>query len=103
MAEVKYEGWTNYETWAVKLWMDNEEPSYNYWKERTEEIAKDAKGDQYTTSERMAVHNLATALKDEHEEAVPDLEGFAGDLLMTALGSVNWYEIAKSLLEDYEP
>jgi len=32
----KYNGWTNYETWAVKLWMDNEEPSYRYWRERAE-------------------------------------------------------------------
>ena len=25
---MSYNGWTNYETWAVKLWMDNEEGSY---------------------------------------------------------------------------
>ena len=23
-----YNGWTNYETWNVALWMDNDEPSY---------------------------------------------------------------------------
>jgi len=33
--ETGYNGYTNYETWAVKLWMDNEEPTYDYWRERT--------------------------------------------------------------------
>ena len=25
-----YNGWTNYETWNVALWMDHDEPSYNW-------------------------------------------------------------------------
>ncbi len=29
--EKGYNGWSNYETWNVKLWMDNDEGSYNYW------------------------------------------------------------------------
>lgn len=34
----KYNGWTNYETWNVALWLDNEEGSYNYWRETAQEI-----------------------------------------------------------------
>lgn len=30
-----YNGWSNYETWNVKLWIDNEEGSYDYWREQT--------------------------------------------------------------------
>ena len=26
----EYNGWTNYETWNVALWMDNDETSYQY-------------------------------------------------------------------------
>ena len=26
-----YNGWTNYETWAVALWIGNEPGSYEYW------------------------------------------------------------------------
>ena len=91
----KYNGWTNYETWNVKLWIDNDEGSYNYWKERTEEIADDAE-------ERDAAElALADVLKAEHEETLPELTGFAADLLNAAFGEVDWYEIAASLLDDH--
>jgi hypothetical protein len=28
MQKLKYNGWTNYETWNFKLWADNDEPTY---------------------------------------------------------------------------
>ena len=28
-----YNGWPNYETWNVMLWMDNEEGAYNLYRE----------------------------------------------------------------------
>ena len=34
MANTTYQGWTNYETWAVNLWLDNEEGVHDYWRER---------------------------------------------------------------------
>ena len=91
-----HEGWTNYETWAVKLHMDNEQDAQEYWAEQARIEAEDADNDK-----RISVRHLAATLKDEHEEALPNLDGFAGDLLTAALGSVNWYEIAESLLESY--
>ena len=100
MDDTKHEGWTNRATWAVKLHMDNEQSSQEYWAERALEEAENAEADEFgTTKERMAVRNLAAMLKDEHEEALPILQGFASDLLNAALGEVNWYEIAESLLE----
>jgi hypothetical protein len=38
MNEKTYNGWTNYETWLVKLWIDNDEGSYHYWTERAREV-----------------------------------------------------------------
>ena len=37
-----YNGWSNYETWNVALWLDNDEGSYNYWQDRTREIAEES-------------------------------------------------------------
>jgi len=88
MNEKKYNGWTNYETWLVKLWMDNDEGSYEYWNERTWE-AKDT-------------YSLSQELRLEHEENTPTTTGVYADLLNAALSEVNWYEIAEHLREDME-
>jgi hypothetical protein len=83
-----YNGWSNYETWNVKLWMDNDEGSYDYWREQT--------------ASAKSTYSLSQQLKDEHEEALPELSGFASDLLTAAFGEVNWYEIAEALIVDHK-
>ena len=88
MSDNKYNGWTNYETWNVKLWMDNDQGSYDYWREVTARFDKDD------------AHALSEILRLEHEENQPELTGTYADLLGAALSSVNWYEIAESLLSD---
>ena len=54
--------------------------------------------------ERRIVHELAEALKAEHEEQAEHLIGnqasFFADILNSALADVNWYEIAESLIEE---
>jgi hypothetical protein len=90
-SEGKYNGWTNYETWVVKLWLDNEEPSYRYW---TGE-ARRWKGQD------GAVSGLAEQLKEELAEASPVNEPtLYGDLMNAALEEVNWLEIAESYLDE---
>jgi hypothetical protein len=86
----KYNGWTNYETWNVKFWMDNDEGEYPYWQERAEE-------------NRDEVYDLSQELKEYYQDNMPKLAGTYADLLGAALDSVNWYEIAENLLSDLEP
>ena len=107
----EYNGWTNYETWAVKLWMDNEESSYRFWAERAQECADEAKGtlsanarltgkEPFTTQEKAAFA-LSRELKDHFEEGNPVTDASVwADLMNAALSEVNWHEIAKSLLDD---
>lgn len=91
-----YNGWSNYETWNVKLWMDNEEGSYRYWNDEAHRIAED-------NSKEDATRILADQLKDEHQNNAPDLGASVwADLLGAALSEVDWYEIASALLEDCE-
>ena len=59
--EQKYNGWTNYETWAIKLWMDNDEGEYEYWQETAKEILNSTKGEE-------AEQKLASEMKEHFEE-----------------------------------
>jgi len=110
-----YNGWTNYETWNVKLWIDNDEGSYNYWRDNTSKVVD---GNTETETLKVPVNNndkvdifdkdaatyqLAHMLKDFVEENNPltDNADMYTDLLGAAISEINWYEIAKSMIEDY--
>lgn len=87
-----YNGWTNYETWVVKLWIDNEEDVSTWWLERAE-AAESAK-------------ELADELEETHRNFFSDEYGAGraasvySDLMNSALDEVNWREIAEVLLEE---
>jgi hypothetical protein len=99
--DTTYNGWTNYETWLVKLWMDNDQGSYEYWREAARDAWQHPVKNQFIDSRKdRARIALAERLKDDHEEAVSDLKGFAADLMNAALSSVDWDEIASALLDD---
>jgi hypothetical protein len=88
-------GWSNYETWAMALWIDNEETTYRYWRAAARELIQ---GPAMKKRERLYV--LAGRLKDEFEDERPELEGVWGDLLGAAMSEVNWHEIAGVILDD---
>ena len=92
MTTKEYNGWTNYETWLVKLWMDNEEGTYRMFQDMADEYLK--------TDGEDSPLGLADAIKEAHQESLPELTGFAGDLMNAALSEVNWFEIAESLFEE---
>ncbi|SRR6266571_1976414 len=90
-----YNGFTNYETWAVNLHIDNEQGSQEFWAERTREVLIDSDYDK-----DKAVSVLADELESEHEENMPEVSGIFSDLLNAALRSVDWHEIASNMLHD---
>lgn len=101
-----YNGWTNYETWCVNLWLTNEEGSDSYWREQADtyfEQASRANHRTFTPSEN-ARFMLADVLKEQVEEGCPLLSeaSMYSDLMGAALSEVNWSEIANAFLEDVE-
>lgn len=109
MTETKtYNGWTNYETWNVALWIDNEQGSYNEWRERAQECLDAARPRSGWTRKEAAALELSRCLKEHIEEDMQTwLEDkpacMFADLLGAAVSEVNWHEIATSWLDDMEP
>jgi hypothetical protein len=113
----RYNGWTNYETWNVKLWMDNSQGDYEFWREQTRDCWRGRhRRDSWEvgcsitrTPKQRAVRRLSELLKDQHEEVANDMlenakqsSSMWADLLGAALSEVDWDEIAESLLEEFE-
>lgn len=99
-----YNGWPNYETWAVKLWMDNDESSYRHWKCKSRLAFRRGVADQHSTQSERATYDLADQLKNEFEDNNPlaDTSNVFSDLLSAAISEVNWDEIARSMIEDLD-
>jgi len=91
-----YNGWANYETWAWKLWMDNDEGSQSSYQELVEDAT-----DQHA-SRNACIYHLAETLKSEANENAPLDTGAYADLLNAALSAINWYQIAVALVDDSE-
>ena len=87
-----YNGWKNYETWCVKLWLDNDQGTYDL----QQEWAEQEKG---TSNPAFGVMIL---VKEFVEECNPlaDQASLFTDLLGAALSEVDWHEIAEAILSD---
>jgi hypothetical protein len=99
-----YNGYTNYETWNVSLWIDNDPGFYAMVEEQADEYLSDAirDNDNEEEAERDAIYNLSDWLENLiKDEYYPDNmgTGMYADLLGAALSKVNWYEIASNWIE----
>jgi hypothetical protein len=102
MKDERYNGWTNYETWLVSLWTDNDEGSYHHKQQLAQQIWDDAQADGTFTRDERATLDLAKSLRTETEDANPlaDDASLWADLMGAALAEVNWHEIGEHLIQD---
>lgn len=105
----KHNGWENYPTWAVNLWLSNDEGLYRQTLEVVHDALVNAADDcpSYWTGVENRRFKTADALKSFVEELAaheygPAEASFVVDLVGYALGQVNWHEIADGWLEDAE-
>jgi|SRR6185369_2179849 len=90
----RFNGWSNYETWAVASCLDNDEESYKWRRAAAREAFASHE------SAATAISAFAEQLKATHEEDMPEVGGVFADLLGAALGEVDWYEIAEHYINE---
>jgi hypothetical protein len=105
-----YNGWKNYETWCVNLWLTNDQESADYWHNLAKACHEtswqvDAVKRGIWTEAEGARFALADELKDQVTDASPlaDDATMWHDLLGAALCEVDWAEIADNLLSHFAP
>lgn len=97
-----HEGFRNYPTWAVNLWIDNDEGLYREVREREKHLL-------HELGIEVAVGELAEWLEGWITEMMSDPRAttascIRNDLLTYALAEVDWQEVAESQLgDDFEP
>jgi len=97
----EYNGWTNRETWAVNLWLDNDRGLY----EQVQEMAGEAILSKEEDQEFACTQCLADNLKVLFDDAFSDIAELTqeGLNMLKDIGSlyrVNWREIAENILEE---
>jgi hypothetical protein len=102
-----YNGWTNYETWLVNLWLDNDSGSYAYVREMAEEARTNPERNEFAEGGFLSpAYTLGRQVKDYVEELLDPQtseSGLASDLITAALSEVNWTEIATAALDGLDP
>ena len=101
---MSYNGWRNYETWNVALWIDNEQSTYSERVTMAQD-AYDATDESDTHAERLAEArcSFANTLEAWVDEMRPDLgPSMFSDMLNAALSEVDWDEIAENWLSEID-
>ena len=103
-SDSSYNGWSNYDTWVVNLWLGNDEGSYNTCTALAQRCFEEAVADQVLSRKERACYQLANELKAMIEDGNPlaDESSVYSDLLNASISEVNWKEIADSLLQEIE-
>lgn len=115
MTDETYNGWANYETWAVGMYLNGNYDGPGTYYAAVETVRAAIEDIEHPTSEYWTVEQsyrftVAEALKDMVEEYTnphtidddhpdPQLHPLVSDLLNAALSSVDWDEIADAWIE----
>jgi hypothetical protein len=87
------QGYANYQTYCVHLWITSDDETYKYWANLAHKLI---------IEQEHPREHLRDALQAHFKDAAPKLEEMWSDLMTNTLEEVNWQEIATALMEDME-
>lgn len=105
---MSYNGWSNYETWNVALWLSNDEGSYLMCREWAQEAWNETEEPDPVLSFLDRPERATRIVADQLQEYVEEGNPLAGDaslysdILSANLHEVNWDEIAEGMIEEVE-
>ena len=92
----RYNGWKNRETWLCKHWLDND-GDLEYFERYAQSMLDDGR-DACDVIECVA-GDIALSFAERAEEQLSGI-GFLTDLMNNALRSVDYREVASSIVDD---
>lgn len=98
--DTTYNGWTNYETWCVNLWLSNDQGTDNAVHEMAVDCLNNKANDEPAYSLAGAISNFVDELQ---ESFVTNDASMFSDLLSHAIQRVNWREIAQAYIDGVDP
>lgn len=104
MQNETYQGYTNKETWGLKLWIDNDQALQEHFHEVASEALAADYDLKYLTQQEEAERAIEDYLKEWTEENNPlrDEATLFSDLMQSAMDSINYREIAKELMKEVQ-
>jgi predicted HAD superfamily phosphohydrolase len=96
MNQNKYNGWSNYETWNCKLWLDNDQSNDENIKNHIDHLRVKS-----NLTKNDLVYKLSQYLEHLINMETPELKAsMYSDILSASLREINYYEIAESFYDD---
>lgn len=87
------DGYTNRETWVVALWLNNTPHPYYFFKDMADSLL------DHEYPEEVLAEEIEKCLDFEWERLEIE-NGMLNDLFGVAKGRINFYEVAKTFLEE---
>lgn len=99
----EYQGHANYPTWAISLWINNDQGLYDYWREQAADLLAQSEDDPPFTLKEVATRELSDQLRGYFEDLIAEDSTMIGpiqDIAGWSLEITDWRSIAVDLLAD---
>lgn len=87
-----YNGWKNWETWQINLWLDNEEPLYR-------------EKQRFLRRGKLDESSVRAFCEEQFPDGTPDMQGDEKESVAEQWAKVDWTEIAEHFaaeVKEYE-